>query len=128
MNYIIIIYSYKMREILAILNGLGNEVRLRIFSLLLERDLCVCELQELLKMEQSRLSHQLRLMRYLGLVETKQEGRWVVYSIPEKIRKNPIVRSIRQSLALSPEFKEKVARIDLRKKLMTKEESQRKDL
>ncbi len=41
---------------LSILTGLANESRLQLFLVLLDRDFCVCELQEVLNMEQSRLS------------------------------------------------------------------------
>ncbi|MGQ9673461.1 MAG: ArsR family transcriptional regulator, partial [Candidatus Aminicenantales bacterium] len=53
---------------LNILNGLANENRLQMFLVLLDKDFCVCELQEILNLEQSCLSHQLRLLKLYGLV------------------------------------------------------------
>jgi DNA-binding transcriptional ArsR family regulator len=48
----------------------------------MERDLCVCELVFILKMEQSRISHQLRILRDADLVEDIRQGRWMIYRIP----------------------------------------------
>jgi len=56
--------------------------------LLLQRELCVCELVFTLKMEQSRISHQLRVLRDADLVEDIRDGKWTNYQIPEKTRKN----------------------------------------
>ncbi|MBE0460658.1 MAG: winged helix-turn-helix transcriptional regulator [Candidatus Aminicenantes bacterium] len=64
-----------MKRTLNILNALANKTRLKMFLILLQEDLCVCELQKMLNIDQSCLSHQLRLLRYLGLLDTKQKGR-----------------------------------------------------
>ncbi len=100
-----------MKRMLEILNGLANETRLKIFLILLEEDFCVCELQEILGIEQSRLSHQLRILRYLGLVETRQEGKWAIYFIPEEMRKNRIIQSIKESIELPAEEREKISEV-----------------
>jgi len=97
-----------------ILSGLANENRLRLFLVLLERDFCVCELQEILNMEQSRLSHQLRILKFYGLVEAKQDGRWIVYSVSEEVRKNPVIQAIKDSTELSPSMKGKIPQVRIR--------------
>ena len=103
-----------MISTIKILSGLANENRLCVFLVLLQRDFCVCELQEILNMEQSRLSHQLRILKFYGLVEAKQDSRWVVYSISEEIRKNPVVQSIKDSTELSPSMKGKIPQVRIR--------------
>ena len=77
-----------MKDMLKIFKGLADPTRLRIVSLLLRRDLCVCELMFILKMEQSRISHQLRILRDADLVEDKREGKWMTYRISDKVRPN----------------------------------------
>ena len=67
---------------------MADPTRLRILRLLLQRDLCVCELMFILKMEQSRISHQLRILRDAGLLEDKREGRWITYRVLDKTRPN----------------------------------------
>ena len=75
-----------MTEILAIFKALSDPTRLRIILLLLERDLCVCELTYILKMSQSRVSHQLRILRDAGLAEDRRKGKWMIYGIPRDRR------------------------------------------
>src|SRR5512139_1260115 len=77
-----------MREAVKILKGMADPTRLRILRLLLQRDLCVCELMFILKMEQSRVSHQLRILRDAGLVEDKREGKWITYRVLDRARPN----------------------------------------
>ncbi len=73
-----------MRDAVKFLKALADRTRLRILALLLQRDLCVCELMFILKMEQSRVSHQLRILRDAELVEDNREGQWIIYRIPKK--------------------------------------------
>ncbi len=85
-----------MKELIRTFKALSDPTRLRAFRLLLERDLCVCELMFVLDMSQSRLSHQLRLLRDADLVEDRRDGRWIIYSVPPDVRKNlgPLVHRL----------------------------------
>jgi ArsR family transcriptional regulator, arsenate/arsenite/antimonite-responsive transcriptional repressor len=75
-----------MKEIIKVFKALSDPTRLRIILLLLGKDLCVCELTFILKMSQSRVSHQLRILRDAGLAEDKRDGNWMIYGIPPGIR------------------------------------------
>jgi len=77
-----------MREAGKTLKAMADPTRLRILRLLLQRDLCVCELMFILKMEQSRISHQLRILRDAGLVEDNREGKWMTYRLSDEARSN----------------------------------------
>lgn len=66
---------------------LSDPTRLRIVEILMEEDLCVCELMFFLKQEQSRVSHQLRRLREAKLVEKRKQGQWVIYNIPEDVQR-----------------------------------------
>jgi ArsR family transcriptional regulator len=77
-----------MKKVARVFKSLSDPTRLRIVLLLLERDLCVCELTAILEMEQSRVSHQLRILRDAGLIEDNREGRWIIYRMPETVREN----------------------------------------
>lgn len=77
-----------MRQAIKAFKALSDPTRLRILMLLLEKELCVCELVFILKMEQSRISHQLRVLRDADLVEDSRDGKWANYRIPEKTKKN----------------------------------------
>lgn len=75
-----------MKDILKVFKALSDATRLRLVLLLMERDLCVCELVFILKMEQSRISHQLRVLRDADLVKDIRQGRWMIYRIPGAAR------------------------------------------
>ncbi|PKW19254.1 ArsR family transcriptional regulator [Saccharopolyspora spinosa] len=63
------------------LQALATPSRLLILSELRQRAMAVGELAEAVGMEQSAVSHQLRLLRSLGLVVGNRSGRSVVYSL-----------------------------------------------
>ena len=81
-----------MKKIVGIFKALADPTRLRIMFLLRERDLCVCELMFILEMEQSRVSHHMRVLREAGIAEDVREGRWIIYRIPDGAR--PILRDL----------------------------------
>ncbi len=63
--------------------ALGDPGRVRLISALLGGELCVCELAAVVGMTQSAVSHQLRLLRTLHLVNARREGRIVYYTIAD---------------------------------------------
>ncbi|WP_086663460.1 ArsR/SmtB family transcription factor [Lentzea kentuckyensis] len=65
----------------ATLQALATPSRLRILTRLRHGACPVGELAEAVEMEQSAVSHQLRLLRALGLVTGTRQGRSVVYSL-----------------------------------------------
>lgn len=75
-----------MLQTLRVFKALSDRTRFRIVRLLLERDLCVCELTFVLEMAQSRVSHQLRILRDAGLVEDTRDGQWIIYRISPELR------------------------------------------
>jgi len=75
-----------MNNLVKTFKALSDPTRLRIVVLLLRRDLCVCELVAVLGMEQSRISHQLRILRAAGLVKDVRDGKWIIYHIPAPVR------------------------------------------
>jgi ArsR family transcriptional regulator, arsenate/arsenite/antimonite-responsive transcriptional repressor len=81
-----------MKDIVNIFKALADPTRLRIVLLLLRRELCVCELMFILRMEQSRVSHHMRVLRDAGIAEDVREGRWIIYRLPEAAR--PLLESL----------------------------------
>jgi ArsR family transcriptional regulator len=77
-----------MKEAIRIFKALSDPTRLRILLLLLKRNLCVCELMFILEMEQSRLSHQLRILKDADLVEDLRDSRWIIYRIPAAMKRD----------------------------------------
>jgi DNA-binding transcriptional ArsR family regulator len=62
---------------------LGDANRLRLISLLAERQMCVCDLAAALGMSESAVSHQLRALRVMRLVEYRKLGRRVFYQLQD---------------------------------------------
>ena len=58
----------------------GDSTRLRILYALLSSEMCVCDLAALLDMNQSAVSHQLRVLKQANLVTFRKEGKVVYYS------------------------------------------------
>lgn len=65
----------------ATLQALTTPSRLLLLAHLRHASATVSELTEAVSMEQSAVSHQLRLLRTMGLVTTERVGRTVVYSL-----------------------------------------------
>jgi len=64
---------------------LSDPSRLRILMLLLELDeVCVSDLAERADMNESAVSHALRLLRAHGIVEMRRDGRWIYYSLVDE--------------------------------------------
>ncbi len=55
--------------------------RLRILNLLLEGELCVCDLCDALRVLQPRISRHLAYLRRAGLVTVRSEGKWKHYTL-----------------------------------------------
>lgn len=61
----------------------GDATRVRILCVLLQAEVCVCDLAELLGMTQSAISHQLRVLKQMKLVKNRREGKTVYYSLAD---------------------------------------------
>jgi ArsR family transcriptional regulator len=69
-------------DLVTLLRALGDETRLRIFTLLTKAELCVCEIEDILDLSQSLVSNHLAVLRRVGLVESRrdaEDARWVFY-------------------------------------------------
>ena len=62
---------------------LSDPTRLRIISLLAQHELCVHAIAATLELSQSAISHQLRTMRVLRLVQSRKAGRHVYYRLDD---------------------------------------------
>ncbi len=67
--------------IIAGFHALSDPLRIQVLELLRKQELCVCELCEYLGTTQSKLSFHLKALKEAELVRTRQEGRWIYYSL-----------------------------------------------
>ncbi|NQU22241.1 MAG: winged helix-turn-helix transcriptional regulator [Candidatus Nealsonbacteria bacterium] len=72
-----------MLETVQLFKALADETRLRILHLLCRRELCVCQIVEVLEIGQSKASRHLAHLRHAGLVSDRREGLWMYYSLTE---------------------------------------------
>lgn len=70
-----------MEPLHRIFKALADPTRLRIFNLLLEAPLCVCELEAFLGVSQPLISRHLAYLRSAGLVRDRRQGMRVQYSV-----------------------------------------------
>ena len=61
----------------------GDSTRIKILYVLLEAEMCVCDIAQLLNMNQSAISHQLRVLKQSQLVKFRREGKTVFYSLAD---------------------------------------------
>lgn len=69
------------KSVATTLQALSTPSRLLILATLQEAPATVGTLSQAVGMEQSAVSHQLRLLRNLGLVDGQRHGRTIVYSL-----------------------------------------------
>ena len=64
-------------------SALADPSRLRLMSALARQELCVCDLAAAVKVSESAVSHQLRILRAQRLVKYRRVGRNVYYSLAD---------------------------------------------
>lgn len=62
----------------------GDTTRIKILCALLQAEMCVCDIAALLGMNQSAISHQLRVLKQARLVKPRKEGKVVYYSLQDE--------------------------------------------
>ena len=78
-----IITTEKAQQMAQFFGAMADPHRLKLLSALAQAELCVCDLAAVVKMSESAVSHQLRLLRNLRLVKHRREGRNVYYSLAD---------------------------------------------
>lgn len=61
----------------------GDSTRIRILYALSEREMCVNDIAEELKMTMSAISHQLRILKQARLVKYRKDGKAVFYALAD---------------------------------------------
>lgn len=66
-------------------HALADETRLQIVERLASGEHCVCDLTDLLRTSQSRLSFHLKTLKDAGILIDRREGRWIYYSLNQDV-------------------------------------------
>ena len=89
-----------------IFKALAEESRLRILSLLLQGEMCVCEIEDCLNMTQSNVSRHLTALKQSGILDSSKQAQWAYYKISDKFKEenHDLWHFLEQKLKESPNF------------------------
>jgi ArsR family transcriptional regulator len=68
-------------KVALLFHALSDPTRLELLDRLKTGEQCVCELTDVMRTGQSRLSFHLKVLKDAGLLNDRREGRWMYYSI-----------------------------------------------
>jgi len=68
-------------DLIQIMKALGDETRLRILNLLSKGALCVCEIEQILSINQSNASRHLNKLTVAGLIKNEKRALYVYYKM-----------------------------------------------
>ena len=88
-----------MRDLLAITKALADEKRLRALGLLRGRELCLCQIVEVLGLAPSTVSKHMSILHQARLVESRKEGRWAYFRLADDDAPSEALQAIEFVLA-----------------------------
>jgi len=103
-----------MKNTAKILKALADETRLRILVLLLEGELCVCEIIAALELPQSTISRHLAYLRNSDWVLDRRQGVWMYYRLnthQDGLRQS-LTAVLQKKLAADPEALQAQGRLE----------------
>lgn len=62
----------------------ADSTRIKILYVLLQSEMCVCDIGHILNISQSAVSHQLRMLKQMRLVKYRKEGKSTFYSLSDR--------------------------------------------
>lgn len=77
-----------MNHFIKILKALSDPSRFKLLKILSEKELCVCEIEEVMAMKQTTVSQQLRRLKEAELVKERKDGWWSFYSLNKENLEN----------------------------------------
>jgi ArsR family transcriptional regulator len=72
-------------DIIEILKALAHENRIRILNLLAKSELCVCELENLMQVNQSNASRHLAKLKQVNLIKGQKNAQWIYYHLNDDL-------------------------------------------
>lgn len=96
-----------------LLKVLGDENRLRLLHLVLQRELCVCDLETVLEMSQTNVSRHLAKLKEVGLVSSSKRAQWVYYQVRPEAKKEheQLIAYLDHRFSLMAVFQEDATRL-----------------
>ncbi|MEW6290146.1 MAG: metalloregulator ArsR/SmtB family transcription factor [Thermodesulfobacteriota bacterium] len=70
-----------MKRFVRVMKALSDPSRVKLMKILNVKELCVCELRQLLGLAQPTVSRHLKILEEAGLVDYRKEGSWIIYRL-----------------------------------------------
>ncbi|MBU0945281.1 MAG: metalloregulator ArsR/SmtB family transcription factor [Proteobacteria bacterium] len=103
-----------MKQFVRVMKALSDPNRVRMIKILGVKELCVCELQDLVGLAQSTVSKHLKVLEEAGLVDYRKEGSWFIYRLSkgeESEYARVMLKNLNAWLADEPQLQEMIARL-----------------
>ena len=81
-----------MDQVVQICKIFSDINRMKIVLLIKKyKEVCVCEICDTLKLSQPLVSRHLKMMKKVGIVESLQSGKWVIYKLKDNSTVNCLI-------------------------------------
>ncbi|MCX7647738.1 MAG: metalloregulator ArsR/SmtB family transcription factor [Elusimicrobiales bacterium] len=110
-------------KIVNLLKAFSDKTRLRIINLLYRREVCNCEITEILNISQPAVTKHIKKLKKIGILNERRKGWWSYYSLnlkDEEFKK--IILDVLNGIK-----NEKIAKNDLKKLGFTACDTQRRE-
>ena len=81
-------------ELVCFFTIFADYMRLRMISALAISEMCVTDLSRLLRLNQTTVSHQLRLLKNLNAVTTRRQGKVIFYSLRNELLNDVLLKGV----------------------------------
>ena len=72
-------------QFVRIMESLSDPIRINILELMMNGEICVCDIVKVTGLSQSKISYHIKILKDSGLISDRQEGRWVYYKLDLEI-------------------------------------------
>lgn len=83
-----------LEELVCFFSIFSDSTRLKMLSALAITEMCVTDLARILNMNQTTVSHQLRLLKNLGAVKTNRQGKVIFYSLKSETLNEVLLKGV----------------------------------
>jgi len=103
-----------MRRFMSVMKALADENRVRAVMALDTRELCVCQVVELLQLAPSTVSKHMSILKQARLVDSRKNGRWIYYRLADDdvpVEASEAIAWVRKALSGDPQMRKDNARL-----------------
>ena len=89
-----------MKNFIKVMKALSDPNRVKIVKMLQHKMMCVCEIQEALRVAQPTVSKHLKILEEAGMVTSSKDGQWVNYYLTDG-RSSPYIANFLEPPSLA---------------------------